>query len=82
MHPLKLCVNYHPNKRKNGELIDYSSQPKVMEVISKLSTAFHEVESEHQSQEVEISWASKAVMSELHLKYFDVVGYNKKRVLG
>ncbi|CAH9118616.1 unnamed protein product, partial [Cuscuta europaea] len=53
-----------------------------MEVINKLSTTFHEAESEHQSQEAEISAAAKSVISELHFKYFDVVGYNKKRILG
>ncbi|CAH9112980.1 unnamed protein product, partial [Cuscuta europaea] len=30
INPVKLCETFHPKKRKNGELIDDSSQPKVM----------------------------------------------------
>ncbi|CAH9106622.1 unnamed protein product [Cuscuta europaea] len=70
VNTVKICVTYHPRKRKNGELIDYGSQSEVMQT---------------QQSEAEIGGsknASKAAVAELNSKYLEIAGGRNKKVFG
>ncbi|CAH9147291.1 unnamed protein product [Cuscuta epithymum] len=85
VNPLKICVTYHPRKRKNGEVIDYGSQSEVMEAIFELSDEFNENIQQAKQSETEnggSNTASKAVVAELNSKYLEIAGGKNKKVFG
>ncbi|CAH9087570.1 unnamed protein product [Cuscuta europaea] len=84
INPVKMYGIYHPEKRKNGELITCPSQNVVKDALSKLYNACQDdfqQQSQPSSQE-ESSTTPKISSTKLSSKYLEVVGCKKMRVGG